>query len=85
MIVSTPITPTELAAAAARFIDASRLVDAGLDAETELGEALDQAKQAAPTRPHPQAPDQLPGLALAGPVAAIYDRLRDRLQGRPLT
>lgn len=52
---------------------------------TELGEALDTAKQAAPTRPHPQAPDQLPALALAGPVAAIYDRLRDRLQERPLT
>lgn len=51
----------------------------------ELGQALDKAKQTAPTRPHPHAPDQLPGLALAGPVAAIYDRLRDRLQGRPLT
>jgi hemerythrin superfamily protein len=55
------------------------------EALDELGKALDQAKQAAPTRPHPQAPDQLPGLVLAGPVAAIYDRLRDRLQGRPLT
>ncbi|MFY9808389.1 MAG: hemerythrin domain-containing protein [Pseudonocardiaceae bacterium] len=51
----------------------------------ELGQALDKAKQTAPSRPHPHAPDQLPGLALAGPVAAIYDRLRDRLQGRPLT
>ncbi|MDQ3886452.1 MAG: hemerythrin domain-containing protein [Actinomycetota bacterium] len=51
----------------------------------ELGQALDQAKQTAPTRPHPQAPDEPPGLALAGPVAAIYDRLRDRLQGRPRT
>ena len=51
----------------------------------ELGQALDQAKQTAPTRPHPQAPDEPPGLALAGPVATIYDRLRDRLQGRPQT
>lgn len=51
----------------------------------ELGEALDKAKQTAPTRPHPKAPDTPPGLALAGPVAAIYDRLRDRLQGRPRT
>ncbi len=51
----------------------------------ELGQALDKAKQTAPTRPHPHAPDQPPGLALAGPVAAIYDRLRDRLQGRPQT
>ncbi len=51
----------------------------------ELGQALDKAKQTAPTRPHPHAPDEPPGLALAGPVATIYDRLRDRLQGRPRT
>ena len=51
----------------------------------ELGQAIDQAKQTAPTRPHPHAPDQPPGLVLAGPLAAIYDRLRDRLQGRPQT
>jgi hemerythrin superfamily protein len=52
---------------------------------TELGEALDKAKEVAPTRPHPKAPEEPPALALAGPVAAIYDRLRDRLQGRPKT
>ncbi|PRX50991.1 hemerythrin HHE cation binding domain-containing protein [Prauserella shujinwangii] len=51
----------------------------------ELGEALDKAKRTAPTRPHPRAPDRPPGLTFAGPVAAIYDRLRDRLQGRPQT
>lgn len=51
----------------------------------ELGQVLDQAKQIAPTRPHPQAPDQPPALALAAPLATIYDRLRDRLQERPLT
>lgn len=51
----------------------------------ELGQALDQAKRTAPTRPHPAAPDEPPALALAAPVAAIYDRLRDRMQGRPLT
>lgn len=51
----------------------------------ELGQALDKAKSMAPTRPHPSAPDEPPALALAGPVAAIYDRLRDRLQGRPRT
>jgi len=55
------------------------------EALDELGQALDQAKKVAPTRPHPQAPDTAPGLTLAGPVAAIYDRLRDRLQERPLT
>lgn len=51
----------------------------------ELGQALEQAKHDAPTRPHPHAPNEPPALALAAPVAAIYDRLRDRLQGRPLT
>ncbi|MEU6369296.1 hemerythrin domain-containing protein [Streptomyces sp. NPDC046931] len=50
-----------------------------------LGELLAQAKQTAPTRPHPHAPDEPPALSLAGPVAAAYDRLRDRLQGRPRT
>ncbi|MFR9775706.1 hemerythrin domain-containing protein [Micromonospora sp. MS34] len=51
----------------------------------ELGEEIDQGKQRAPTRPHPHAPDQPPALALAAPLAAIYDRLRDRMQGRPRT
>jgi hypothetical protein len=50
-----------------------------------LGRLLKQAKQSAPTRPHPGAPDRPPGLTLLGPVAAAYDRLRDRLQGRPST
>jgi hemerythrin superfamily protein len=52
---------------------------------TELGGQLDQAKKVAPTRPHPAAPDEPPALTLAAPIAAIYDRLRDRLQGRPRT
>jgi hemerythrin superfamily protein len=52
---------------------------------TELGAQLDQGKKTAPTRPHPAAPDEPPALTLAAPLAAIYDRLRDRLQGRPQT
>lgn len=51
----------------------------------ELGTALDAAKRTAPTRPHPRAPTQPPALAVVAPVAALYDRLRDRLQGRPRT
>jgi len=58
---------------------------ADAQALAELGEALDRGKQTAPTRPHPAAPTQPPALALAAPVAAIYDRLRDRIQGRPQT
>jgi hemerythrin superfamily protein len=52
---------------------------------TELGRQLDKAKKLAPTRPHPRAPDKPPAEAVIGAVAAVYDRLRDRLQGRPLT
>ena len=51
----------------------------------ELGAALETAKHTAPTGPHPAAPTGPPGLALAAPLAAIYDRMRDRLQGRPKT
>ncbi|WP_055491129.1 hemerythrin domain-containing protein [Streptomyces sp. TP-A0356] len=51
----------------------------------ELGQLLVRARQTAPTRPHPHAPAEPPALSLAGPVAAAYDRLRDRLQGRPMT
>jgi hemerythrin superfamily protein len=51
----------------------------------ELGGQLDKAKRLAPTRPHPGVPDEPPGEAVLGALAAIYDRLRDRLQGRPLT
>ncbi|MEU7164020.1 hemerythrin domain-containing protein [Streptomyces morookaense] len=51
----------------------------------DMGRELDAAKHLAPTRPHPHAPDEPPALALAGPVAALYDRIRDRVQGRPRT
>jgi hemerythrin-like domain-containing protein len=51
----------------------------------ELGAAITEGKRTAPTRPHPAAPTDPRALALAAPVAAIYDRLRDRLQGRPQT
>lgn len=52
---------------------------------TEMGEVIDAGKATAPTRPHPAAPDEPPVLPLAAPVVAIYDRLRDRIQGRPRT
>jgi iron-sulfur cluster repair protein YtfE (RIC family) len=56
--------------------------DAALE---ELGRQLDKAKKLAPTRPHPRAPDKPPAEAVVGAVAAVYDRLRDRLQRRPST
>jgi hemerythrin superfamily protein len=51
----------------------------------ELGAEIDDGKRRAPTRAHPHAPDQPPLLTMAAPVVGIYDRLRDRLQGRPRT
>jgi len=41
-----------------------------------LGDTLRHAKQAAPTHPHPRAPDQPPGNAMA-PVLAAMDKGRD--------
>ncbi|MFL6240628.1 MAG: hemerythrin domain-containing protein [Actinomycetes bacterium] len=45
----------------------------------ELGEALAKAKKAAPTRPHPKAPDEPPGNVVAGAVSGAMDRARDAL------
>lgn len=42
----------------------------------EVGEALEQAKNTAPTRPHPKAPDTPPGNVVAGGGAALVDRAR---------
>jgi hemerythrin superfamily protein len=47
----------------------------------QLGESLARAKAAAPTRPHPAAPDTPPGSLVAGAATAIYDRGRDALRG----
>jgi hypothetical protein len=60
-----------------RFMPALR---EGTDQQSleDLGQQLDKAKRLAPTRPHPNAPDQ-------PPAEAIVDRLRDRAQGRPRT
>lgn len=55
------------------------------EALDDLGSALEMGKRVAPTRPHPAAPGEPPALALVGPLAAVYDRVRDRLQGRPRT
>ncbi len=46
-----------------------------------LAANLERAKRAAPTRPHPTAPDMPPGNFIAGAIAAVYDRSRDALRG----
>nr|WSZ14619.1 hemerythrin domain-containing protein [Streptomyces canus] len=48
----------------------------------ELGEKVRSAKQHAPTRPHPSAPDAPPANKLLAPGTGMVDRLRDMLTGR---
>lgn len=59
------------------------LLERSLDADRRqaLGDMLARAKRAAPTRPHPAAPDTPPGIFVAGAVASVYDRSRDALRG----
>jgi hypothetical protein len=46
----------------------------------EIGEAMEKAKKAAPTRPHPRQPDEPPGNVIAGAVAGVVDKARDVLR-----
>ncbi|WP_338873105.1 hemerythrin domain-containing protein [Myxococcus stipitatus] len=46
----------------------------------EMGALLERAKQSAPTRPHPLAPDTPPGNLVAGAVSAVMDMGRDVLR-----
>lgn len=43
----------------------------------ELGQKYMAAKTSAPNHPHPHAPDTPPGNKIMGPVAALFDRIRD--------
>lgn len=48
----------------------------------KLGERVEAFKKVAPTRPHPNVPNEpLPRLA-AGPAASLFDRMRDLATGR---
>ena len=49
----------------------------GRNTLAELGDLLDQAKSTVPTHPHPKAPDEPPGNAIAGLVSGLVDRARD--------
>ncbi|MER5217934.1 hemerythrin domain-containing protein [Streptomyces sp. NPDC002838] len=48
----------------------------------ELGEKVRKAKETAPTRPHPAAPDTPPLNKLLAPGTGMVDRVRDMLTGR---
>ncbi|MGW0777475.1 hemerythrin domain-containing protein [Streptomyces sp. NPDC002835] len=60
------------------------LLQAACSAEQlqELGDKVRAAKEKAPTRPHPAAPDKPPANKLLGPGAGLVDRARDMLSGR---
>lgn len=54
------------------------------DELVDLGKRVETIKAMAPTRPHPAVPND-PGKRLAvGPVAGLFDRLRDMASGRGL-
>ncbi|MEV4540681.1 hemerythrin domain-containing protein [Micromonospora echinaurantiaca] len=48
----------------------------------ELAGKVTVAKKAAPTRPHPAAPDHPPANRLLNPGTGLVDRMRDALSGR---
>jgi hemerythrin superfamily protein len=62
------------------FAHMRRVIDA--DELCTLGARVEAFKKVAPTRPHPNVPNEpLPRLA-AGPAASLFDRLRDLATGR---
>ena len=60
------------------------LMEQHVDAETldDLGRHLQNAERAAPTRPHPNAPNTPPFNVVAGVGAAFVDKARDAVTGR---
>ncbi len=50
------------------------------DQLARLGQRYEKAKASAPTHPHPHAPDTPPGNVVMGPVAALFDRMRDAVR-----
>lgn len=47
---------------------------------TEMAEAAEKARSAAPTHPHPNAPDSGLGASVAGGAASLVDKARDALR-----
>jgi hemerythrin superfamily protein len=54
----------------------------GEERMAELGRDYVAARDKAPTRPHPHAPNTPPGNVVAGAVAAPLDKVRDKLTGQ---
>jgi hemerythrin-like domain-containing protein len=51
----------------------------------DLGEKIQAAEDAGPTRPHPHTPPSPGVLKTAGPAVAVIDKLRDAISGRGRT
>ncbi len=47
----------------------------------DVGESMAEAKQTAPTHPHPQLPDEGPAAATANAIAGVLDRVGDTISG----
>ncbi len=83
---------TELASLKSSVLEHARLEEvqafpflAGFASSEELialAERYRAAKLAAPSHPHPRLPDSPPGNRILGPVAALYDRIRDSAASR---
>jgi hypothetical protein len=62
------------------FAHMRQVIDA--DELLTLGARVEAFKKVAPTRPHPNVPNEpLPRVA-AGPAASLFDRMRDLATGR---
>jgi hemerythrin-like domain-containing protein len=48
----------------------------------KLGERVEAFKKVAPTRPHPNVPNEAGPRIAAGPAASLFDRMRDLASGR---
>jgi len=48
----------------------------------ELGAAMESAKKAAPTSPHPRAPDTPPGNIAAGVAAGVMDKAKAKVKAK---
>ena len=48
----------------------------------KLGERVEAFKKVAPTRPHPNVPNEAGARLAAGPAASLFDRMRDLATGR---
>src|SRR4051812_48803686 len=48
----------------------------------KLGERVEAFKKVAPTRPHPNVPNETFARVAAGPAASLFDRMRDLASGR---